>query len=96
MLNELIPIRDFLFSVNEKASPFLLPFIFNDVMLTASIFVAAMLFFIDAPFYDKYQLFVIMRGGTSEWVLGHIMYIFSVSHLFFLWIMFVVSESVRW
>ena len=78
MLNELIPIRDFLFSVNEKASPFLLPFIFNDVMLTASIFVAAMLFFIDAPFYDKYQLFVIMRGGTSEWVLGHIMYIFSV------------------
>ena len=30
MLNELIPIRDFLFSVNEKASPFLLPFIFND------------------------------------------------------------------
>ena len=54
MLNELIPIRDFLFSVNEKASPFLLPFIFNDVMLTASIFVAAMLFFRDAPFYDKY------------------------------------------
>lgn len=44
MLNELIPIRDFLFSVNEKVSPFLLPFIFNDVMLTASIFVAAMLF----------------------------------------------------
>ena len=84
MLNELIQIRDFLFSVNEKASPFLLPFIFNDVMLTASIFVAAMLFFIDAPFYDKYQLFVIMRGGTSEWVLGHIMYIFSVSILYML------------
>lgn len=62
----------------------MLPFIFNDVMLTASIFVAAMLFFIDAPFYDKYQLFVIMRGGTSEWVLGHIMYIFSVSILYML------------
>lgn len=37
-----------------------------------------------APFYDKYQLFVIMRGGTSEWVLGHIMYIFSVSILYML------------
>lgn len=86
MWNELLPIRDFLFSVNENASPFLLPFLFNDVTLTAAIFAGAVLFFTDAPFYDKHQLFVIMRSGTVKWVLGQILYVFAVSAVYMLFL----------
>ncbi len=82
MMNELYPIREFLFVTEESASPFLLPFLLNDTMLTASVFAGAVLFFMDAPFYEKQQLFVIMRSGVPGWILGQVLYIFAVSAIY--------------
>lgn len=84
MLNELMPVRSFICSVNEDASPFLFPFIFNDVILTAVLFAVCMLFFIDAPFYNKYQLYALVRCSTSEWIFGQIFYVFTVSAIYVL------------
>lgn len=91
MWNALNPFRDFLISVNEKATPFLFPFLFSNKYLAALMFAGVVLFFIDAPFYDKHQLFVVMRSGKEKWILGQALYIVSVSVLYMI---FLVIMSV--
>ena len=79
MRNTMIPLRQLLTSVNENAVPCLLPFLFNDGLLTALMFAGVLLFYTDAPFYDSHQLFVVMRSGVSRWCLGQALYVISVS-----------------
>ena len=82
MLNGMLPFRKFLKDVGEGASPFLFPFLFSDVILSALIFATALPFFIDAPFYDRQQCYVIVRSEISEWALGQIFYVFLISFMY--------------
>ena len=67
MLNALLPLREFIILAGVKATPYLLPFLFNDKFLCSLMFAGILLFFIDAPFYDKQQLFVIIITFDTNW-----------------------------
>lgn len=97
MLNAIAPLRDFLAYVNEDATPFLFPFLFNHVFLCALMFAAATLFYLDAPFYNKEQLFVIIRCGSKKCIFGQILYVFAVSalYMFFLVILSIIILMPR-
>lgn len=92
MRNIMSALQEFLIYVNEEATPFLFPFLFNDVFVCALMFAVAILFYLDAPFYNKEQLFVIMRCGSGKWILGQILYVYAVSalYVFFLIILSVI------
>lgn len=79
MWNALLPLREFIILAGVKATPYLLPFLFNDKFLCSLMFAGILLFFIDAPFYDKQQLFVIIRTGVTKWILGQVLYILCIS-----------------
>lgn len=82
MLNGMLPFRKFLKDVGECASPFLFPFLFSDVILSALIFATALPFFTEAPFYDRQQCYLIVRSEISEWVLGQIFYVIAISFMY--------------
>lgn len=86
MWNDMEVLRIFMSSVHENASPFLFPFLFTDEFLTALMFTGILLFFIDAPFYNKDQLFVVMRSGIRKWCLGQILYIPIISFFYTLFL----------
>ena len=79
MKSFLDPFREFLIASGEKATPFLFPFFLNGKFCAAVVFAGILLFFVDAPFYDKDKLFVMIRCGRAKWVTGHFFYIIFVS-----------------
>ena len=79
MKSFLDPFREFLIASGEKATPFLFPFFLNGKFCAAVVFAGIVLFFVDAPFYDKDKLFVMIRCGRAKWVTGHFFYIIFVS-----------------
>lgn len=79
MWNALEPLRNFVSSVGVDATPFLFSFLFDDIFLCPLLFAGILLFFTDAPFYDKQQLFVVLRCQAFRWSLGQIIYVFVIS-----------------
>lgn len=79
MKSFLDPFREFLIASGEKATPFLFPFFLNGKFCAAVVFAGILLFFVDAPFYDKDKLFVMIRCGRTKWITGQFFYIIFVS-----------------
>ena len=79
MKSFLDPLYEFLVETGEKVTPFLFPFFLSGRFCAALIFAGILLFFVDAPFYDKEKLFVMIRCGRLRWVVGQIFYIVAVS-----------------
>lgn len=67
---------EFLIASGEKATPFLFPFFLNGKFCAAVVFAGIVLFFVDAPFYDKDKLFVMIRCGRAKWITGHFFILF--------------------
>lgn len=88
MINAVAPLRDFLNQTNENATPFLFPFLFSDTWFAALLFGGVLLFFIDAPFYDKQQLFVVTRSGVGKWTVGQGLYVFAISFFYMIFLLF--------
>ena len=79
MKSFLDPLDEFLVETGERVTPFLFPFFLNGRFCAALVFAGILLFFVDAPFYDKEKLFVMIRSGRTKWVVGQIFYIIAVS-----------------
>lgn len=79
MKSFLKPLQEFLMETGEKVTPFLFTFFMNGQFCAALVFAGVLLFFIDAPFYDKEKLFVMIRTGRKKWVLGQTFYIIVIS-----------------
>ena len=90
MKSFLDPFREFLIASGEKATPFLFPFFLNGKFCAAVVFAGILLFFVDAPFYDKDKLFVMIRCGRTKWITGQ----FFILFLLVLAICFAGLESV--
>ena len=84
--NAMEPLRTFLLQVDQKATPFLFPFLFEDAFLTALIFSGLFLFFTEAPFYRDEHLFVLIRVSRKAWALGHVLYVAAVSFFYMLFL----------
>lgn len=79
MKSFLDPLNEFLVETGEQITPFLFPFFLNGRFCAALVFAGILLFFMDAPFYDKEKLLVMIRCGRAKWVIGQIFYIIAVS-----------------
>ena len=79
MKSFLDPLNEFLVETGEQITPFLFPFFLNGRFCAALVFAGILLFFMDAPFYDKEKLFVMIRCGRAKWVIGQVFYIITVS-----------------
>lgn len=76
--------------LNEKAPVWIFPFMYTKNTAKVLFMLPVTLLFCDAPFVDKNQLFIMLRTSRTRWLCGQILYIISVSAVYFLFI-FVIS-----
>lgn len=86
----LLPVRVFLEQVGEAASPFILPFLFSNGILSAILFLGIVILFCNAPFYNNNHVFIVLRVGKQSWIVGQMMYIFAAS-IWYMVLMFLLS-----
>jgi hypothetical protein len=80
---QLSGIRDFCAGAQIGVTPWLFPFIMDDLFCLFVVMLGIVLLFCDAPFVDSHQPAVIMRMGKPAWALGQIWYIMIASALYF-------------
>lgn len=83
------PIRSFASAVNINVTPWIFPFLLNDVYSQMMIFLGIVLVFCDAPFLDSAQPYMILRSGKKGWLLGEYLYIMLVSVIYLLYVLIV-------
>lgn len=69
-----------------KCSPWIFPFLYMQYYTKLLFFFPLVLIFSNAPFVDDNQLYVIARSGRIKWCIGQLIYILTVSALYFIFI----------
>ena len=75
---------------NLPIAPWIFPFLFNHRYYKLLFFVPLIILFCDAPFVDETYHYSIIRSSRFKWCLGQLLYIFSASTVYFIFI-FILS-----
>lgn len=67
---------------NMAVTPWLFPFITGYSLNIDILFLALILLFCDAPFFDEQFPYLCMRSGRTIWAIGQILYVITASLLF--------------
>lgn len=82
---------DFARDVSVNVSPWVFPFIMTSNSHLNVIALGALVLFADVPFYEPFQLLLIIRSGRKSWVAGKMLYIVLAS---FAYVMFIIIVSI--
>lgn len=75
-------INKFSESVDIKVCPWIFPFLMQEKYIQFLFLAGAVLLFCDAPFVDGGSSYEIIRAGKKNWIVGKIIYMFSLSVIY--------------
>lgn len=65
------------------------PFLYSQFHTKLIFMLGVVMMFCNAPFVDKNQIFVYLRSGRYKWLCGQILYIFSSSAVYFIYLLII-------
>lgn len=90
--------------MGTKISIWIFPFLYVQFHIKVVFTLPVVLMFCNAPFTDKNQIFVYTRVSRAKWLAGQILYIFTASAVYYLFILlltfistiFIAEPSLEW
>ncbi len=77
------PLITICYNTGYRVTPWIFPFLIDNVAFQILIMLGIILLFCDAPFENQMQAYFLIRCNRVQWAIGQIMYIF-ISSLFYL------------
>jgi len=68
---------------NSPINAFAVSFLYSDKFTVFILFIGVLILFSDMPFKDNQQYFLLVRSGKLPWIFSQVLYIISVSFIYF-------------
>lgn len=80
----LLPVRQLLKTYDVMATPWAFIFLFSHASVIFCFMAGIVILFSDAPFFDKTQMFLLVRTGKRKWLMGQIIYMLAAGVMYYI------------